>query len=997
MNYRHSLIALLLFIVTGVYAQNTIHGVVTDHEGTPVPGANVVIKGTIQGTVTDLEGNYTLENVSQNSILVYSFIGMLSKEIIVGDKTQVDISLIPDIMDLEGVVVIGYGSVKRKDLTGSVVSANSEDITKLPTSSPIEALQGKVTGMDIVRESGSAGSGVKVLIRGTRSITGDNEPLYIVDGIQGASISDLNPGDIESINVLKDASATAIYGSQGANGVVVITTKKGKSGQSKISYSGYFGINGFTSYPKVRMGEDYIEFRKEAYRSTGAWNDDVNTEADYNLLFSSWELDAIDSNQWVDWQDLLINNSTQQNHQISYSSGNDKSTSYLSVGYFNEKGVIKSDEMTRYTARLNIEHKASKWISMGLQSQIAYTDQDRRKDPLGKANSIAPFGKAYDDNGNINFHPVFSMGSIISPLADERPYTSADNTIRTNGLVNGFLELNPVKGLTYRSNFGANINFSRRGKYNDETSLTQEGTGYSAASIESSNNRYINWDNIVTYSKRIKEHSLSITALTSYVQKIYDYSYASGIGQISANSLFYKLNATETDGRSIESGYTKSNSMSYASRLNYSFRDKYLVSVTERVDGASVLTDKNKWDHFPSVSVAWKMNEENFIRNIPAISNLKIRTSYGVSGNSGIDPYGTQSGIWPFSIGFGEEANTAYKFNNTIGNATLGWEKSTTVNLGLDIGLLNNRINATIDLYNTKTNDILLKRDLPKMTGESNVYQNIGKSGNKGVEILINTLNVQQNDFTWSSTLTFSKNDEEITALIDGQDIIQREDNSLFIGYPIKTFYAFNKLGIWQLGEEDEMSVYNYPIKVGDIKLEDINNDSIIDATDRKVLGAATPKWVAGLENTFSYKSFELSIYLFARWGQMIDMEVLGRYNPSGTGNGPAFLNYWTPENPTNDFPRPRQGTAISNYWGYQALSFVDGSYFKIKNIRLSYTLPKAWTENIKLQRLQCYISVTNLFTITKSHLVKYYDPERGGSESAPLSKQIVFGINVDF
>lgn len=997
MNRRQSLIALLLFIISGVYAQNTIQGVVTDHEGTPIPGANVVIKGTTQGTVTDLDGNYTLENVSQNSVLVYSFIGMLTEEIIVGEKTQIDISLVPDIMDLEGVVVIGYGSVKRKDLTGSVATVNSEEITKLPTSSPIEALQGKVTGMDIVRESGSAGSGIKVLIRGTRSINGDNEPLYIVDGIQGASISDLNPGDIESINVLKDASATAIYGSQGANGVVVITTKKGKSGQSKISYSGYFGINGFTSYPKVRMGEDYIKLRKEAYRSTGAWDDDVNTEADYDILFSNWELAAIDSNQWVDWQDLLINNSTQQNHQISYSTGNEKSTSYFSAGYFNEKGVIKNDEMTRYTARLNIEHKAAKWITLGLQSQVAYTDQDRRKDPLGKANSIAPFGKPYDDNGNINYHPVFTNESIISPLADERPYTSADNTIRTNALVNGFLELNPIKGLTYRSNFGANINFSRRGRYYDETSLTQEGTGYSTASIESSNNRYINWDNIVTYSKLIKDHSFSITALTSYIQNIYDYSYASGIGQISANSLFYKLNATETNGRSIESGYRKNNSMSYASRINYSFRDKYLVSVTERIDGASVLTDKNKWDHFPSVSVAWKMNEENFIRNISAISNLKIRTSYGVSGNSGIDPYGTQSGIWPFPIGFGEEANTAYKFNSTIGNTTLGWEKSTTTNLGLDMGLLNNRINATIDLYSTKTNDILLERELPKMTGVSNVYQNVGKSQNKGIEILINTMNVQQNDFTWSSTITFSRNKEEITALIDGQDIIQSEDNSLFIGYPLKTFYTFNKLGIWQLGEEDEMSVYNYPIKVGDIKLEDINNDSIIDASDRKVLGAATPKWVAGIENTFSYKSFELSIYLFARWGQMIDMEILGRYNPSGTGNGPAFLDYWTPENPTNDFPRPRQGAALSNYFGYQALPYVDGSYFKIKNIRLSYTLPKAWTENIKLQRLQCYITATNLLTITKSHLVKYYDPERGGSESAPLSKQIVLGINVDF
>ena len=987
----------MILISKGLLAQITISGTVTDDNNKPIPGANIVIKGTSTGTVTNLEGIYTLENIPSGSVLVFSFVGMLSEEIRIDNQTQIDMMLIPDIMDLESVVVIGYGSVKKKDLTGAVSSVKTDEITKLPTSNPIEALQGKVTGMDIVRSSGSAGSGVKVTIRGNTTITTDNEPLYVVDGVQGASINDINPNDIESISVLKDAASTAIYGWQGAQGVVIITTKKGSTAQSKVSYNGYYGINGYPSYPSVRLRDEYIDFRKEAYRSGGIWDPDVHNESNYNLLFNEQDLAAIDSGQWINWQDEIIQNGRQQSHQISHSGGNEKTTSYFSAGYFQEKGTLKNDEIVRYSAKLNVDHSASKWLKIGLQSQIAYYEIDRRKDPLSTANSISPLGEAYDDDGNIILYPIAVNTDQISPLTDERPDIAVNNTLRTNALINGYLEIKPINGLIFRSNMGTNIRFSRKGVFNDATSLSSKNSLRTTASVENDGRRFINWDNILSYSKLIDNHSISLTALSSYTLSISDFFNASGLNQTNPKNLFYKLGATDSEGRNISSGYTKRNTLSFAGRLNYTYDDKYIISLTNRYDGASMLTEGNKWDNFPSVSVAWKINEEDFLINSSLINNLKLRGSYGIAGNANIDAYDTQSLIWPFAVGFGEVANTAYKFEDLIGSEALGWEKSKTVNIGLDFGILNSRINATIDVYDTKTDDILLERQLPRMTGVQSIMQNIGSTRNRGVEILLNSANIQTSDFRWTSTFTFSRNKEEITDLIDGQDIIYSEENSLVIGHPIETFYTFKKLGLWQEGEEEDWSIYPFPIKAGDIKLEDLNNDSIYDADDRTVIGHRVPNWIAGFENTFTYKSFDLTIYLFARWGQMIDAEFLGRYNPSGEGNGPAYLDFWTPENPSNDFPRPLSGSLLSNYFGYQTLTYVDGSYFKIKNVRLAYTLPQSVTQKAFIDRLQVYVTASNLLTVTKSHLIKYYDPERGGSESAPLSKQFIFGLNVDF
>ncbi|MBN1187791.1 MAG: TonB-dependent receptor [Bacteroidales bacterium] len=996
------------FLFGQLYAQVTITGQVKDNYGEPMPGVNVMVKGTTQGTITDLEGNYSLSEVASDAVLIFTFVGMLSQEIAVGDQTTINVDMAEDVLGLDEVVVIGYGTVKKRDLTGSVSSVKANDIVKAPTSNVLEAIQGRVPGMDITRSSGSAGAGVNITLRGNRSLgdigTDDperfrelNEPLVIIDGMQGGSISDLNANDIESIEVLKDASSTAIYGFQGANGVIIVTTKKGKEGSPKVSYNMFYGINGLTPYPKVRIGDDYIQLRRDAARNGSLdWNDTLTGSDELLVLFPDFtEYQAVDTGNWVNWPDLLIKNGKQVSHQLSISSGTEKTQSYLSVGYFKEEGILKLDDMTRYNARLNLDHTMYKWASAGLSTQITYTDRNYRKDPLSKANSLVPLGKPFNDDGTINEDPL-GTGSL-NPLTDERPNVSIDNSIQTRILTKGYFELRPIEGLSLRTNLGVNLDFQRRGKYYDGSSLSQTASTQSLSSITSYNTRYYNWDNIASFTKEIGIHSFTVTALSSYVHSVYDDVSASGANQPNASALYYQLNSTEDV--SINSSYEGYKTFSYAGRLNYSLMGRYLITMTGRHDGASMLSSGHKSDDFPSVAVAWIASEESFMKGFEALSNLKIRLSRGTAGNSNIAPYSTQSGIEAFQTSFGEEAVIGYRFLDLIGNAEVGWEKSKTTDLGFDIGFFKNRVSATVDVYKTKTTDILQARKLPTIAGVDRVYQNIGATENQGIELALNTYNIQTKDFKWSTVITYARNVGRIVDLIDDQDIISGIDNSLFIGQPIQTYYMYNKLGIWQEDEADmaaAASSAGITFEPGSIKLEDLNHDGIIDAND-KACFYRDPDWFGAMQNTFTYKFIDLSVDVQARYGQYIEAEFLGRYDPSGRSNGPANIDYWTPDNPTNDYPQPHWNEQINSYYGYESLRFVNGSYFKVKNITLAFTVPQKFTQRILIERFRIYGTLSNILTVTKNPLIKDYDPERGGSEKAPLSKQLVFGVNVDF
>lgn len=998
-----SLFLIVLAASLSAAAQSrTVTGRITEATtGAPLVGVNVQVKGTANTVVTNAQGEYTITVPSPQATLVVSYVGMGRQEIEVGNRITIPVTMSATQRGLDEVVVIGYGAVKRRDLTGAVSSIKNEELVLTPTFNPVEAMQGRVAGVDITRTSGAAGAGANIQIRGNRSINGSNQPLYVIDGFQGGNISDINPNDIESIDVLKDASATAIYGAQGANGVIIVTTKKGIAGKLKVTYDGFYGVNGYTSFPQPRLREDYIQLRREAFRTTGQWSGPAD---DQKLFPDNTEWAAVQAGQWVNWFDLINRTGRQQSHTVSIRSGSEKTRSLFSVGYFNEEGMLRGNDFTRYNVRLNLDHNLTRWAKAGLLSQLTYTNLNNRRDPLSVALSTVPLGVPYDDAGNVNLFPLPNNNVILSPITDERGENIArDNNIRTNIIANGYVELTPVTGLTFRSNLGTTLNFNRRGVFNEATSLAQRNNRVNSALVSSGFSRFINWDNILTYNKRMADHNLTLTGVTSYLQSDADAFSASGEGQLLSSQNFYNLAATQQN-RNLNSSYEGWNNLSFAGRVNYSFKGKYLLTATYRADGASRLAPGNKWAYFPSIALGWNLSQEAFLENEGWLTNLKLRGSWGKAGNYGINVYGTQSLIVPGqNIGFGDVQGNMYQFNPQVGNPDLRWETSTTTNIGMDFSLLKNRISGAVEWYNTITDDILLLRALPRSTGVSTVFQNIGETQNRGVELTLQSRNIVGKAFTWNTSATFTKNNEKITQLIDGVDIIfgsTPETNSLIKGRPIESFYSYRKLGIWQTKDADLAARYRFgssPFRVGDLRVEDVTGDSIINTNDRVYLGSAVPDFVLGLQNNFAYKGFDFGVFLFWRYGQMINAEFLGRYNPSGEGSGPAGLDYWTPENPTNDFPRPRQGQRFIDIPAYQALYFVDGSFFKVKNITLGYTFGKKTAGKVGAETIRLYATGNNVFTRAKSHLVRDYDPERGGAESAPLSRQFVVGVNLGF
>ncbi|WP_211316539.1 TonB-dependent receptor [Niabella yanshanensis] len=996
----------------------SVEGKITDPAGNPLSGVSVAEKGTTNGVLSGEDGSYKITVKDENAVLTFSIVGYSAIDVSVKDNNYSQVTLYPAENKMDEVVVIGYGTAKRKDLTGAVSSVKADDIVRSPAHNAMEALQGQVPGLDIVRNSGKATSGVTMNIRGKRSLStakdeyGNliaNNPLVIIDGVQGGNITDIPPQEIESIDVMKDASSTAIYGSQGANGVIIVTTKRAKSGKAKISYNGYVGVNGWAQYPKMRMGEDYIKLRREAAKTTGQWS----SPDDDQTLFTPEEWTAIQNNEWIDWVDQVVHNGMVQNHQVSVSGGGEKTSALLSAGYYKEKGSLKDDLLSKYNLRTAVDHSFTNVFKAGASMNLThYAGYERAENVLWRAATNEPLGKVFDENGQLVLWPV-GRSAKVNPLADEATeYTAKHQRLTTNILANGYAELKPLKGLSLRSNLGTNFSFRRNSDFEDATSIdrAQDGLAGALASVLASDKTFITWDNILSYTTKVNDHTFAFTGLTSWTQSKFRSSYSEGSGQLIPEQLWHNLEANAKSSYVIQSDYIQSQTFSYAARLNYNYLGKYLVTVSNRWDGASRLAEGHKWAAFPSAAFAWRVIDENWFENAKNLNELKFRLSWGMTGNSGISEYGTQSYLNSLSnSAFQDYGYSYYVFNPFLGNVDLGWERSAATNIGLDFGFFSNRISGSVDFYNTKTTDLLLPRTLPTSLGSGNntpfkIYQNIGSTNNKGVEVNINTVNIRKQRFNWQSNITFAYNKEKIVDLIDGRDIIgasSRSTESLLIGRPLTSFYTFKRLGIWQLDEAEEAAKYfkdagkTQPFKPGDIKLADLNGDFIIDETnDVQYIGTTSPRWTAGLNNTFRYKNIDLTVYILSRWGHMMTYDFTGAYDPSGKGNQPAYLDYWTPENPTNDFPRPDR-TNFYNYLGYQALNYIDASYIKLKTIALGYSFPAPVVSKWGMSDLRVYASANNLFTYSRSHFVKNYDPERGGSAKSPLQRQFVLGLNV--
>lgn len=985
---------LLLLLFTGCMLQlvaqtRQIKGSVTEESsGKPLADVSVVEKNTTNGTKTDAQGNFvlTLRATTKNSQIVLSYVGYRSETITTDGGSALSVKLVKETKELDEVIVIGYGTSTKKDLTGSVISVKSEEIKKVAATNVMEALQGKLVGVDIVRTNGGAGANVAVTVRGNRSIIAGNGPLYIVDGIQYDNYQDVNPSDIESMEVLKDGSSTAIYGSKGANGVILITTKKGTVGKLKVSVNAYYGGSEVAGYPHPMTGPQFADLKREAYRTA---NPTYNRATDDAKVFTSpADLAAVQSGASYYYPGYMLGKGSQQDYNVSVASGTEKTRIFFSFGYLKEKGLLSNDYSNRYSLRLNIDQSITNTFKVGLESQLAYYDQNLRSDGvLNVANKVLPYYSPFAADGvTILKNP--GNGAQFNPLLEDVPGSYVNKTNTTRVLSTAYGEWKPFKTLSIRSNLGVVNSNSRNGFFEDANTINRALSTGSQSRITNSMATNLTWENIVTWKEQFGNHSITVTGLTSYLSNRSENNSGSATGQLLGSQSFYALQNNPANIL-VSSSYVGSNLASYAGRINYGYKGKYLLTLTGRQDGASVLASQNRWSFFPSAAVAWRIIDENFMKNSHVFNDMKLRVSYGVSGNSAVSPYQTQSGIILIPFEFNDISALAYGLDPQIGNSDLKWERTKTVNVGLDFALLKNRISGSIDVYDSKTDDLLYVVKLPATTGGTSILGNVGKTQNTGFEISLKTVNVQARNFTWTSMITFTKNKERIIDLPNGQNDVA---SGFFIGSPVRSFYDYRKTGIWQTADAALATTYGY--KPGDIRVDDLNNDKKFTALgDRLVIGSTVPKYSVGFNNDITFKNFDLNVYVFARVGQMFNSNYAAKFEPNGIENG-ANVDYWTPENPTNDYPRPNINISKAAMPFASTLGFKDGSFLKIRTITVGYTLPSELAAKIHVASLRWYVSAKNYVTFSK---VKDYDPEGGGSFERPLTRLFVTGLTIGF
>ncbi|MBE8721608.1 SusC/RagA family TonB-linked outer membrane protein [Sphingobacterium pedocola] len=1003
-----------------------IGGQVNTVEGKGIPG--VTINYEDKQAVTNSGGRFAIELTAPGAIL-FSAVGFANSTVNVSRDTVITVILDGGDEVLDEVVVIGYGTVKRRDLTGAVSSVKAEEIAMAPVANPIEALQGRVAGLDIARTSGRSNSGSSILLRGNRSLTAGSEPLYIIDGIPG-NITNLNPNDIESVEVLKDASSTAIYGSAGANGVFIITTKQAKAGRVSVNLDAYAGINSNGLYPAALQKDAWLQYLEDAFVSTNG-----KSSKDRNELLTAWSLNPeqigsyIDQGKWINWVDETLQTGVQQNYLLSVNGGTEKTKGFFSLGYNSTKGIYRNDQSDLFTMRAGATNKIGNWFEGGIVTGLTWKNNETRPSRMNKTFDIAPVGDVYDANGNINVYPIAGMTNP-SLLADDIPNTLRANTKDLVVTANPYIDIDIMEGLTFRSILGATLRTSRDGEFNsDRTYMMLAGSSPQVRNASVTTNlgySYV-WENIANYQTKFgDDHDLSATLVSSWAHNQNETAFGYNQGFLYDEYLYYSLQAGTVP--SVSSSYNTTKRMSVASRINYGYKGRYLLTLTQRTDGVSQLA--RRWDTFLAAAGAWRISDESFMESTrDVLSNLKLRVSYGVSGNSNINAYSTltevtSTGLDQINLGGGVLPVSV--LTNAVGNPELGWEKSYNFNIGLDFGLFNNRIEGAIELYDTDTRDVLYARDLPFTSGgftPKNPYTmtaNIARMNNKGVEITLNTKNIVTESFRWTSTLTYAYNKERIRSidLGSGTSVNDLISLGLFMDRPSRTIFNYKKLGIWQSDEANDAAVFG--LLPGDVKTQTIltregegvwvdytqevpveytaQNPYSIAPADRTVIGQGDPLWNAGWQNSFFYKGFDLNIFTIARWGHHVEADLLGYFNYRAI-NMPSAYNYWTPTNPTNDYPRPyiNRTSNHSNPLQTSGLNIVDASFIKIKNITLGYTLPENIGKNIGLSKCRIYATMFNPVIFTKSHLLKGMDPETGASDEFPLYRQMVFGVNLSF
>lgn len=943
-------------------AKQRIKGIVKDAFGEPITGASIVEKGTQNGITSDLDGNFEL-SVDEGAQIVVSFIGYTTQTLKAGEN--MNIILEEDRQVLDDVVVVGYGTMKRSDLTGSVSSLSPSQITSASNTNALDAMNGKISGVNITHNAARPGGSFNVVVRGLSSINNSNSPLWVIDGIPSNSdANDLNPADIEKIDVLKDASATAIYGSRGANGVVIVTTKRGQEGKVNINYDGYVGARVASHLPDMMNGEEYVKWRTELFKNQGKSTDRSNKE-----FFTEEEWQMIDSGNYTDWLDLTLRAGLQYSNTLSATGGNADGTFAISIGQLHEEGTVDDQDYNRYNFHVAANHKfLKKWEAGGSLYFTHSVQNEGSYETLREAYRLPPVGNPYDEEGNLKYYAWRNDG-CTNPLLEVSTDGEHRENKRFRTFGNIYLQYKPIEGLTLKTQFSPQMLYQRKGVYIGPNAKNSNGKD-SNVNVEYHTSTYWSyvWDNQITYEKLFGKHKLTASAVQSLQMESWEYSDQTA-KNYTYNSLWYNIDATALSNMTKSAtDYQKSTIASGLARIQYGYNEKYLLTVSGRADGSSRLAEGNKWAFFPSAAIAWRITEEEWMKRFDKISNLKLRVSYGVTGNDAVSIYGTQSGVSSKNYDFGGAVQTAY-FKNSLANSKLSWEKTYEINVGLDYGFFNNRINGSIDVYQRDAKDLIMKRQLPSTSGWTSIWDNVGWVRNRGIEVALNTINVKAGGFQWESNFMFTTNKNEIKELYGGtQDDVS---NKWFIGEAINVNYDYKFDGIWQLDEADTAAKYGQ--KPGQVKVVDQNNDGVINADDKVILGQRSAKWIGSMTNTFTYTNgkigdFDLSVYVYTHQGAQLQDAFASAFMTYEGNYKHVNADYWTETNPSNTVPQPGNKGKYFDQSRYTDVSFV-----KVGSISVGYSLPKNLLKKMHLNSWKFYFTTNNPFTFTD---YKGFDPE---------------------
>ncbi|WP_159427055.1 SusC/RagA family TonB-linked outer membrane protein [Formosa haliotis] len=956
-------------------AQKTISGIVSDTDGIPLAGATVVVVGENRGAVADFDGNYEISVDSNKSELNFSYVGYIPKKVTVGNQVKVDVLLEVDSNTLDEVVVVGYGTQKKSDVTGATASLSAKTLEERPQVNIQQAIQGAMPGVNVSINSNTAsGASNNVTIRGKRSISGGSDPLIVLDGvIFNGTLSEVNINDISNIEVLKDASSAAIYGARGANGVILLTTKKGdKDGKAQLNYSTYYGTDIHYDLPNMMDAETFYRRKVERF------GEDYLTET---------EREVYASGEAVDYIDLALRSGSRAEHNLSISGGTGKMSYFISGNFQDVKGVAVNDDFSRVNFRANLQVEVNDWLQVGTNTLVGFSDKSGISASFSEAFQMNPLTKAFDEEGNYSKLPWPEDTGFSNPM-ENTLYQNADksNSIVTNNFV--LVDFPFIEGLSYKLNTGYTLRNTKEQTYRGiNTQSGYEVDGYASEDVGETKDWLV--ENVLSYKRTFDKHGIFLTALYSAQERTDESIYVRGTGFPNDIRTYYQFNDAEILVSSA--GYGKRNNVSQMLRLNYNYDSKYLFTATIRRDGYSAFGEDDKYGVFPSVALGWNISKESFLRNSIVLNQLKLRLSYGENGNQAISPYRTLAGLIKADYIDGNGNNLIGYRPGGLGNNDLGWETTTSLNIGLDFGLFNSRISGSVDAYASRTTDLLLSKSIPGINGSTSIIQNIGETKGSGLEISLITNNITNENFNWTTRMAFTRNLNEIVNVglqNDEGDYIDDIGSKWFIGQPIDVNYGYVVDGVWQLDEVDDVDLGDWAAgQAGDVKYKDINGDGKINELDRTIIGSLQPDFNIGLTNNLSYKNFSLDFFIYWVKG-VTKRNSLITTNDFNLRRKVYDVNYWSPTNPTNDFPEnaDRSTNPLSGGW------YEDASFLRLRDITFGYKLPQDVIGKMGINNLEFFLNGKNLFTVTKWNGL---DPESDSQTDRPFARTYLFGIRL--